>query len=224
MTTLSPLTVKDMIGFQPSLGYKSTQPPSSMFQPGLLFPGLEPYPGAQLELEEGAEVGHGVREEAREQEVKVDIPNPFGELGEIDFAAALNAAPECDDLNLQFSVHQQNMEHNLENRKILSQNDFAAALHRVTMGGNDLSEFVEHKPTIGTDLGPRKVEPFQPLQLKCTLCDNSQQFVYLNKSSLSKHLKIQHNLQNQQIVKYYLGKLDLSTLPYILFVLTSPVS
>ena len=49
-----------------------------MFQLGLLFPaGMEPYSGGQLEIKEGAEVGHGVREE---QEIRVDTPNPIGEV------------------------------------------------------------------------------------------------------------------------------------------------
>ena len=48
-----------------------------MFQLGLLFPGMEPYSEGQLEIEEGAEVGHGVREE---QDVRADKPNPFGEV------------------------------------------------------------------------------------------------------------------------------------------------
>ena len=236
MTTLSPLTVQDVIGFQPSLYYTDNQYPSSMFQPNLLYPDMEPYPETQLELEEGwqgAEVGHGVREDGREegreegwqegwhgaevghevreegrelQDVKIDIPNPFGELSEIDFASALSAAPASEDFKLQIPENQQFMGNTLTTRKVLSKNDFATALDRVTSGGDLTSEFANSQQNMQIDLEPRK----QQSQLTCTLCE--LQIVYNNKSSLSKHLQSQHSLENQQIVQYYLGKLDVSSL------------
>ena len=155
------------------------------------------------------------------KDVKVDIPNPFGELSEIDFSAALNAAPLSEDLKIEFPEHQQSMDKIVETKQVMSK-DFATALNRAPVVGDRPSEFAEHKPTMEINFETTKVQPFQPLQLICTLCDNSQQWVYKNKSSLSKHLKSQHNLSNQQIVEYYLAKPN--PLPSLPEVNPSPVS